>query len=336
MKYIFIICSIFTIQSCQSQKTDSQPISTSPTINKSLASLYPLNGKWIELQTLEWIEFGSEQRNFKNSELYHPHLKSKIYSLFCTDTACIQFNEFNKLIMFPQNGMYSEKLEHNSAKFFFPISSGWITATSTPQDNLYTITAYNVDLSESWNTIYQKNSIDSKGQNIHFANVLGYNDKVLVFNSSSNDIRTSGLISLDNGQKILDNTQWVNVLLDTDQKTFLGSLIQDTSLNYILKTSQKDILLDPAYNAYQVNQVLVSGNNVFLCFYNNQGHHLKFICLDYNSGGTKWNYDLDIPQAIRLVNLSAFQTQFIIETETSGTSTLLVLNQQDGKVLKNF
>lgn len=335
MKSFFYIALAYTIVSCQNHqenKTDNIPQNA---VNEQLNSLYPLNGKWLELQNLQWVNEPDENRNFKNTGA-SSELKTLIYTQLCAQGKCIQFNALKILEVIPQESLKSEAADKNALNFFIPVKDGWLTCTSLPDENIYTIRLWDSQLHEKWNTIYEHSRPDSNSQITHYAQILGYNDNILAFNSSSEEIRKSGYINLNNGLKKQEEAQWTGLLIDSDQQTVLGQLIRNEDLSYSLMIGNRLSHLPQSVTGYTESRVFISGNNIFSGFFYPQNNTLKLMAIDYHSGAIKWEQSLTSAKSIKDVILSAFDNLLTIEISSSPENHLYVLQQENGNISGKF
>lgn len=336
MKYIFYIALGLSVISCNSKQEKDTSVSSEFSIDPNIASLYPLQGKWLELQNLEFVTNANENRNFKKSDSYHPPLKTAIYSRWCDEGQCYQLNLSNQLEVAPQTSNNTLAADQDADNFLIPFQQGFLTATSLPQENIFTVRYYDAQLNEKWSTIYEKSRIDSAGNPIHYAEILGYNDHLLAFHSNSKEIRKSGFIYLDNGIKKQEETQWTGLLIDDDQRTVLGQLIQNEDQSYSLMIGNRLIPLSGSVTGYSESAVILAGNNIFLGFYYPQTEILKLIALDYHTGNNTWEYSLTSSKSIQDITFSDFQDQLIVEIEAAQGNNLYIFNQADGKLSGKF
>ncbi len=336
MKYLFYIAFGFSIISCNSKQEKNSSGNSELSIDPNIASLYPLNGKWLDLQNPEYTSNSNESRNFKKSAAYNDPLKTDIFSRWCEGGQCYQLNQMNLPEVVPQTDGKTQKANKNAINFLIPFQNGLLTATSLPQENIFTVRYYDLQLNEKWSTIYEKSRIDSAGHSIHYAEVLGYNEHLLAFHSNSNEIRKSGYINLDNGIKKQEEAQWTNLLIDDDQRTVLGQLIQNKDQSYSLMIGNRLTPLSGSVTGYSESSVLLAGNNIFLGFYYPQTEILKLIALDYHTGNNIWEYSLTSSKSIQDVIFSDFQDQLIVEIEATQGSNLYIFNQAEGKLSGKF
>lgn len=211
-KYFLIIGIISCLYSCNTSQ-ESPKGKSELDINHTLASLYPINNQWLELQNLEWAKDVDEKRNFLHSE-YYQVLKNDIYSRFCTDQECLSIDSTLQIKVTPNEGLSSILAKNPSHHFLFPIHQAWIVVTSLPNENLYNIKKLNLQLEEQWQTIFEKSRLDSLSKTILFSQVLGYNDQILAFHSNEKSIYKSGYIDLNNGSKKQADQQWSSLIID--------------------------------------------------------------------------------------------------------------------------
>ncbi len=231
--FLFLI-SFFAIIACH-QESKEVPNPASTTINTQLASLYPINHQWIELQTLQYVKNGDEHRNFKlNTSFTERHWNSSLFSKWCDGEYCYQLDEFLQLKK--QASMdVSEESSPSDINYLIPLEHQIIAVSSVPEENIFTIRAYDQSLNELWSTIYERSRTDSNGIHINYAEILGYNQHILAYHSSSPQIPKSGFIDLSNGRKKQDEQQWNALLIDEDLKTVLGEIIQNADLSYAIQ-----------------------------------------------------------------------------------------------------
>lgn len=335
MKSFFYIALAYTIVSCQNSQQNETNGTSQVVINEQLNSLYPLNGKWLELQNLQWVNEPDENRNLKNTGA-GSELQTLIYTQLCAQGQCIQLNALKILEVIPQESLRSEAADENAFNFFIPVKDGWLTCTSLPDENIYTIRLWDSQFHEKWNTIYEHSRPDSGGQNIHYAQILGYNDNILAFNSSSDEIRKSGYINLSNGLKKQEEAQWTGLLVDSDQQTVLGQLIHNEDLSYSLMIGNRLSALPQSVTGYTESRVFISGNNIFAGFFYPRNNTLKLLAIDYHSGATKWEQSITTAKSIKDVIFSAFDNLLTIEIESSPDNHLYILQQENGNISGKF
>lgn len=335
MKYFIPILIFISIVACQNSNEHSSHPNTSKELNLNLASLYPLQGKYLELQNLKWAEKGADTRNFKNSSDFHS-LKKEVYATFCNEDACYTINENLEFVEIPQDASNTRKIDGIADNFLFPIQDGWIVATSLPTENLFKIRKFNLRLEEQWLTIYEKNRIDSSGQMVHYAQIAGYNDHILIFNSNTKEIRKSGYLQLENGIKKQAEAQWSSLIIDEDEKTVLGQVVQKEDLSFELQLGSKSIPLPNSVSGFNQSRAVVSGNQIFLAFFFTNNDIVKSFAIDYHSGEILWDNSIISAKSIADIQLSTFEEKLLIEIMASPQSSLHVLNKIDGKLLDKF
>lgn len=335
MGYIFPFLILISFVSCQnSDKTKSDQNPTKE-INLSLASLYPLQDKWLELQNLQWVEQASDSRNFKNSSDFHS-LKNEVYATFCNKDACYTIDESLQFTEIPQDADNTRKIDGIADNFLFPTQDGWVVATSLPNENLFNIRKLNIQLEEQWQIIFEKNRTDSTGQLVHYAQILGYNDDLLIFNSKTKDIRKSGYIQLNNGIKKQAEAQWSSLIIDEDERTVLGQLVQNEDLSFELQLGSKSIPLPSSISGFDQSRVVVSKNQIFISFFFTNNDIVKVFAIDYHTGNILWDNSIMSAKSITNVQLSTFEEKLLIEIISTQQSGLHVLQKTDGKLLDKF
>lgn len=334
---LLVIALLLSFSACQQQNDNNQ--TNEKEIDNSLPSLYPIGNQWIELQNLQTVNNPNQTRNFKTSNQIAAPLQTKVYSQWCDAGNCFQFNAFNDLEMIPQEDLISEITPNNNLNFFFPVKNGWITATSLENENIYTIKLLNIDLEEQWTTIYKKSEINEEGSWINFAQVLEYNDHLLVFNSSSEEHKRSAYIDLYTGNKVQKDEQWKNILIDTDQKNVLGRLIEHEDFSYSLEVGSNNTPLQINALDYPKNEILLSDNNIFVIFYRLGNKTAQLLCLDYHTATIKWKQTIENNTPMKNIIPSYFMDLLMIEIEPN-TSTqsyqLYIFQQNDGGLLGEF
>lgn len=334
MKKIYAWLLLLSCYACQSTDNAIQE-KIELSIDNTLASLYPIQDKWLELQNLEWTDNENSIRDFKKSEGYRI-LRKDIFSTYCKDEYCLQINPALQLEIIDPTGKSSEKVDFPTNSFFFPVKEGWITVTSLPDENLFSIKKLDENLQEKWNTIYEKSRLDSNGISIPHTRLLGYNDHLLIFHSPIPNLRKSGYIQLSDGVKMQSEENWSSLIIDEDQSTVLGQLIQREDLSYILKAGSRAINLPESITGFTHTQSLISGNQIFLSFYFQNNDILKTYAIDYHSGQILWDHSLVSSKSIKDVVLSTFQNKFIIEIFSPHRNGLYILDKQEGKLLDKF
>lgn len=331
------ILLLLVLSACQ-QQTDQQQ-ANDKIVDHSIASLYPIGKEWIELQNLEKVNNANKERNYKTSILFTAPLKTEVYRQWCGDGNCFQFNAFNELEMIPQEDLISENAQEHSLNFLFPIKNGWVTATSLENENIYSIKFLDHNLQEQWSTIYKKSKIDEENNWIDFAHILGYNDHLLIFNSTSEQYKRSAYIDLHTGNKVQKDEQWVNILIDTDQKTVLGRLIENEDGSYSLKVGSTYIDLSVTAHEYPSTRLLLSDNNILVAFHHPQSKTAQLLCYDYHTAETKWEQSIVNNSPIKNITLSDFKDLFMIETNLNASNEshqLYIFLQDEGLILGKF
>lgn len=335
-KYILLIFSSFYILSSCKNKENNSVQSDEKIIDTNLASLYPLNNQILELQNLEFVENLEENRNLKNTSSLKNNLETTLYKRWCQNGDCFQLNSSLILEVIPQNDNNSIKASSSDINFIIPNKNGIVSATSLPNENIYTIKLWDNQLIEKWNTIYERSKLDSNGQNIQYAQVLGYNDQLLVFNSSDSDIPKSGYVLLKSGYKKQEEYQWSGILIDEDNTTVLGQIIKNNDLGFSIRIGSTIIDLPESVTGYSKCNSLVRGNKIYLGFYHPKSDLLKIITLDYHSGKILWEYAIASSKSIENIYISGFQYQFLIEIESISKNSLYILQKENGVLVDKF
>ncbi len=331
---LFLI--VLFIWGCSDRESTDYSNVVTTEADPTLASLYPVGSMWVELQLMETIRNPNPERNFKKSDLFAPDLKTDLYRLWCEDGSCYQLNSSNELELIAREDLETERTSSESLNFFFPIQDGWITVTSMEDENIYTIRHLDKALHTQWTTIYQKSYINTEDELTQFANVLGYNDHVLIFNSSAEEYKKSSYINLHSGNKKQKNEQWLEVLLDSDRKTFLGRLVLLEDAAYSLEIADNRIPLNLSEDEFPHHRLIISDNSVLLALYNKSSGNIRLYCFSYHTGDTLWEQDITGISEISNVILSSFNSKLLAEIDTGDEKLLYVFHISDGNLLGQF
>lgn len=335
--FILIFSSLILTISCKNKKkSHSSQENKEQIIDTKLASLYPLNNQFLELQNLQFAENVDEKRNFKNTHALENNLKTVLYKKWCQDGECFQLNENYILEKKPQVNSTNIAANTTDINYLIPSKNGIVSVTSLPNENIFTIKLWDNQLTEKWNTIYERSKLDSNGQNLQYAEVLGYNEQLLVFHSSDSEISKSGYILLKNGYKKQEEFQWSALLIDEDNTTILGQVIKNSNLSHSIRVGNTIIDLPESVTGYSNCHSLVHGNKIYLGFYHPKSDIIKIITIDYQTGKILWESSITSAKFIENILFSAFEDKFIIEIISSNKSSLYVFQQENGKLMGKF
>lgn len=332
--FILLLISSTVLFSCKNKNNSSNK--NIITIDTNLSSIYPLNQQNLELQNLEFIEASEEKRNFKNTSAVKNNLETTLYKKWCKDGECYQLNDNLELEKAAGNNNNNTKVSFSDINFIIPSNYGIISVTSLPNENIYTIKLWDEQLSEKWNTIYERSRLDSNGQLEQYASVLGYNDELLVFHSSNSDIPKSGYVLLKNGYKKQEEYQWSGMIIDEDNTTVLGQIIQNNDLSYSIRIGNTVSDLPASVTGYSKTNSYIQGNKIILGFYHAKSDVIKIITLDYQTGNIIWEYAITSAKLIDKILFSGFQDQFIVEIVSANKNSLYILNKENGKLMGKF
>ena len=334
---LLIFSSIILTFSCKNKKnSQSNQEIEERIVDSKIASIYPLNSQYLELQNLQLVEKIEDNRNFKNTQALGNNLKTILYKKWCQDGDCYQLNTNYILEKTPQVNSNSIIANSTDINYIIPSKYGVVSVTSLANENISTIKHWDNQLSEKWNTIYEKSKLDSNGNNVQFAEVLGYNNELLVYHSSDSDIPKSGYILLKNGYKKQEESQWSAMLIDEDNTTVLGQVIQNANLSYSIRIGNTITNLPESVTGYTKCHSLVHGNKIFLGFYYPKTDIIKIITLDYQTGNILWENSISSAKIFNNILFSAFEDNFLIEIVTSTKNNLYVFQQENGKLMGKF
>jgi|GEM_PF-6496248 len=307
-----------------------------PGTDKNAVSVYPLNGKGIELQTLQATDDIEDHRNIKKTDALKSNLATTAYSQYCMDSICIKLSANGLPEIIPAKGQTSVPAEANALQFILPRKNGWVTAISLKDENIFTIKGYDTQLTETWSTIYERSKTDDVQRLQRYAAIAGYNNDILVFHSDNDSIRKSGYIDLNNGQKKLADEQWAGLLLDSDHKTVLGELLKNEDLSYAIKIGDRLIRLPASVTGYPNVNLLNAGTRIFLGFYYPDSDIVKIMAMDYHTGKMIWEYQVLSRKTVKGLLFSSYEDALIIEILSNQDSGLYILNMEKGSLLAKF
>ncbi|MCO5229997.1 MAG: hypothetical protein M9958_02455 [Chitinophagales bacterium] len=335
IKNIFFLIGIILLTACNQQEQKPSSI-TSNLMDSTVASLYPFNNQWIELQSMQYVNNSDGNRDFKSDQNFsEPHLKTISYSKWCEGEYCYQLDEFNTLEKI-QSSESSEIADPNVLNYLIPLDSQIIAVSSLPTENIFTIKAYDRDINELWNTIFERSRNDSNGVVMSYAKILGYNNHVLAYHSSFPQIRKSGYLDLSDGRKKQAEEQWNALIIDEDFKTILGEVIQNVDLSYAIRIGNDIDSLPSSISGFTHVQSLLNKNNIYLGFYYEKSNIAKILVLDYHTGNTIWTAAISSSKPIEDIYLSVFQNSLILETVSNSNNGLYIYRTNDGQILGKF
>lgn len=333
--FILIFSCVAILLSCKNKENSSSTFDTD-TVDAKLVSLYPINNQYLELQNLEFVENIDESRNFKNTTALKNNLKTTLYKKWCENGECYQLNEYHIVEKSSENNSNNIKAAPSDINFIIPSSHGIVSVTSLPNENIFTIKLWDQQLSEKWSTIYERSKLDSNNELVQYAEVLGYNDELLVFHSSNSEIPKSGYVLIKNGFKKQEEYQWSGMLIDEDNSTVLGQIIQNNDLSYSIRIGNTMSELPNSVTGYSKSNSFIQGNKIILGFYHSKSDILKIITIDYQTGNIIWEYAISSAKLMDNVLFSGFEDQFIIEIVTTNKNSLYILNKENGQLMGKF